>query len=107
MNDPSNNTWSVPSNEAVPLTTNRSDCVLGIVPPSSIFTLESFSRVNEPTVSVPAVLLPGETVPPLATVTGPFAVPRPASVLPSFTVTSPRIEPLTASVPALIVVPPV
>ena len=57
--------------------------------------------------SVPG-LEPGDTLPPLATVTLPAIVPEPPSVAPALTLTAVLpSEPFTSSVPALIDVAPV
>ena len=66
-------------------------------------------RVSEPRVRIPELETPGESAPPLATVTEPAAVPLPARLAPELTVTAEpdASDPVTLSVPLETKVAPV
>ena len=100
-----------PPSATVPVTLSWSWFVAalpGVVPPISTANVEPLANDTLPVFRIPG-LVPGATVPPLATLTVPPTVPCPPRVplLLTETALPEAVEPLTTRVPALIVVAPV
>ncbi|MCY1362144.1 hypothetical protein D9M69_488470 [compost metagenome] len=96
-----------PVTSTAPLTTTWSYWVPAVVPSiSTARTLPAFICRLPLIVRLPAPALPGDSKPPLLTVTLPPRVPVPARVAPLATVVALAVLPLTARVPAETVVMP-
>ena len=94
--------------ETVPVTLSWSYCVPAVAPLTSAERVEPLLKLTLPVLMMLG-LRPGDTMPPLATVTVPATVPVPPRVPVLFTATAlpDASEPFTKSVPALIAVAPV
>ena len=82
--------FSVPAKVRLPVTATRSLTPPPTVPagPSSKLDTDPELNTSEPTVRVPAPVLPGASIPPLKIVTAPPIVPAPPKVAPLSTCTA-------------------